>query len=389
MRSQAKALGLRGIYLQQRLFDTIVAPVMSYCSEVWGPDLLADCASPVRMLDNPLQKVQTDFLRHHGCIRASAPLAVLYREFVCTPMARHWFTAIISFWNRVAGMARDEWVHQALRESILMHKQAADGEQRTGWAACVVRMLSSLGATSHADMIGNLVAAGSSRRRAETSFDAIPVLDAELLLQQWDTVWDSPWSDLPPAHQSPRCLPVADARIKLVTYNAWMSVLPTEQTAASDPPPAAPWYPDCMPRYVRFTHECSDVHLKQLIRFRCGSHDLGIETGRWQQRARQQRCCTKCSQHVIDDEFHMVMECPSLHSVRAQYATLFEVVGGYARARHATPEQMRVFMNQKPAVVAAFIYDCLALRDDLPDVPPYLDFYGLAQRAPSFSSDSD
>ena len=37
-----------------------------------------------------------------------------------------------------------------------------------------------------------------------------------------------------------------------------------------------------------------------IIRFRCGSHNLPIETGRWSRLPRESRLCPKC--HVIGDE---------------------------------------------------------------------------------------
>jgi endonuclease/exonuclease/phosphatase family metal-dependent hydrolase len=385
MRSQLQTLELNDIYMQQHLFKSLVAPVLSYGCEVWGPDLLSDCSGPECVLNNGLHRVQTNFLRHHGRVRVSTPVAVLYKEFACEPVAKHWFKSVVNFWNRVARMSGDEWVYQAMKESILMHQQHAAGDEHNGWAARVMSMLRSLGDSATADTIAHV--AGTRLRAPHTVID-IPLLNLDSLLARWNTMWTAMWEGLPD-HQSPRSLPVSDSRIKLVTYNAWMGIDGQAEQALGMPGPVDrdAWYPNGMPQYVRYTHTCAEEHVKHLIRFRCGSHALGIETGRWHGIARQNRLCTKCPARLIDDEYHMVMECSALHSVRDDYSDLFEVVGGHSHAHRASTQQMRVFMNQRPARVAAFIHACEHRRADLPDVQ-YPELLGLVHALPTFSTTS-
>jgi hypothetical protein len=63
--------------------------------------------------------------------------------------------------------------------------------------------------------------------------------------------------------------------------------------------------------------------LRQLIRFRVGSHDLPIEKGRRQNIARQDTLCVKCDLHAVCDEHHVVFECPHVEVLRQQFAELF------------------------------------------------------------------
>jgi hypothetical protein len=56
------------ISMQVHLFGALVAPVLSYCSELWGPALLSKggmgrSSSVIQMLTNPQHAVQFDFLR--------------------------------------------------------------------------------------------------------------------------------------------------------------------------------------------------------------------------------------------------------------------------------------------------------------------------------------
>jgi hypothetical protein len=53
-------------------------------------------------------------------------------------------------------------------------------------------------------------------------------------------------------------------------------------------------------------------HLISLIRFRLGAHDLRVVSGRWENRngvPRSQHLCERCSQHCVEDEYHMLFEC--------------------------------------------------------------------------------
>ena len=46
---------------------------------------------------------------------------------------------------------------------------------------------------------------------------------------------------------------------------------------------------------------------ENIIRFRCGSHSLPIETGRWSRIPRDERLCKTCK--VVGDEHHVLFEC--------------------------------------------------------------------------------
>ena len=47
-----------------------------------------------------------------------------------------------------------------------------------------------------------------------------------------------------------------------------------------------------------------------ITRFRCGSHNLPIETGRWRRIPRQARLCSVC--HVMGDESHVLFNCTAI-----------------------------------------------------------------------------
>ena len=64
---------------------------------------------------------------------------------------------------------------------------------------------------------------------------------------------------------------------------------------------------------------------KAFIILSVGSHRLKIETGQWSRIPREARLYTCGS---IQDEVHVIIECPLLNTVRAKYARLaFDSVG--------------------------------------------------------------
>ena len=56
-----------------------------------------------------------------------------------------------------------------------------------------------------------------------------------------------------------------------------------------------------------------------LCKFRCGNNKLPINTGRYQCVARHERVCTLCKNHQLGDEFHYLLECPSMADERKKY----------------------------------------------------------------------
>ena len=128
-------------------------------------------------------------------------------------------------------------------------------------------------------------------------------------------------------------------RAKLATYFAWCDF--------------GAWLR--RPAYLFF--DFSAAATCTFMRFRLGSHDLAVEVGRWQdRRPRCQRLCERCSMHVVDDEQHLVFECPAFSSARAIRPHLFSGV----------PHDMNCFLRQQDQQgVFWFILDCLREAKEL------------------------
>ena len=68
----------------------------------------------------------------------------------------------------------------------------------------------------------------------------------------------------------------------------------------------------------KYISQLPDKYVYSLCKFRCSNHRLPIEIGRRQGLDRKNRICQKCNMKVVGDEFHFVMECPSIDNIRNQ-----------------------------------------------------------------------
>ena len=306
-----KAMGVRDIYLKLHIFDTVIQPILCYGCEVWGPDLLQNRKKPQSLVSGALQSVATSFLRHLGKLRKSTPLPVMHREFGRPPLARRWCQQIVRFWNRCGLEVHPRsYLRQAFWDNLCMTRVCNRGGY-TCWAECVLRMLKSLGLHAYAQQINNTVLQLNHNR-----FNAdvlLPTLSEDVVLAAWDKLWGSWWQPrLPP--REPAC-----KESKLSAYEYWMAVpLCSEEEQQTLTQGRDPWYPLSMPWYVRYTHKCNPVHVWSLAQMRCGSHSLGVETGRWGpgRLDRSERLCRKCTMGRIDDEMHVLLECPAMECLR-------------------------------------------------------------------------
>ena len=120
-------------------------------------------------------------------------------------------------------------------------------------------------------------------------------------------------------------------------------------------------YPKGMPNYIKHTGGIPFAHVKQLMRFRTGAHHLWVETGRWlkPRLPRSLRVCQKCTWgSTVEDEYHVLFECPAYHRIRLKYETaLFSKFGGVSRVARSMkfPGKVTAFMDQEPRKVAAFV----------------------------------
>ena len=123
--------------------------------------------------------------------------------------------------------------------------------------------------------------------------DVEGVLDC--LLKRYASVWDS-------LAVYPR---LAVDRVALTTYYRWMH--------------RGDWLDRPGYLFLRLGHRQTYM----FVRCKLGCHGLAIVTGRWHGVPRLQRGCSRCDMSALDDERHLVFECPSFEDVRREHRQLF------------------------------------------------------------------
>eukprot|EP00775_Hariotina_reticulata_P001794 gene1794-biopygen3235 len=353
MLSRAKALGIHCLAVLCRLFHTLVVPIMTYCSEVWGPLLLSRGGALGGVHTNVLQQVQLLFLRRLGGLRKSTPAALLFREFGARPLSRDWLRAMVQLWNRVTALPADHVMRCTMVDNWSLHLSAHP--KVVLWSDRFASALATLGFPPTSFM-------------ARSAFGCwvMSHLDVDQVLAAFDEWCDGAWGHLP---RDPRGS--SFEHILYATYARWFTRPAAVDQAALLHSPAD------VPRYVTFAGRINSAHLRSLMRFRLSAHALHVVTGRWHCTPRQERLCEYCAQCKIEDEYHLLFECDAYNPVRQWFAPLFACCGGLddiGRVNRGVldPCDVRVFMSQHPRRVAAFIHECFAWRAQEVRLPPYV-----------------
>ena len=141
------------------------------------------------------------------------------------------------------------------------------------------------------------------------------------------------WTNLP---QDPRTCP-SDV-VKRVTYLRWFG--------------------SCGPHATKYLSlPISPNKSRCMAQFRLGSHMLAVETGRWTnpRAPRHMRFCQICASQVVEDEKHILLECPAYAHIRAstEFAPLLGRCGVSMQA---------LFGDSDVYAVACFVHACCAYR---------------------------
>ena len=109
------------------------------------------------------------------------------------------------------------------------------------------------------------------------------------------------------------------------------------------------------------------------MRFRLGAHDLNVVSGAWAEGIRlprEKRVCSCCAMNKVEDETHLIFECPHYSIIRMGFeADIFSsegagmLVDGLCPLLSEADVMMRKFFTQENQVeVAKFIQCCLRER---------------------------
>ena len=321
----------RSVRLGLRLYDVKVRPAALYGSCVWATrfHMVHPTSAVIR---NDLEKRQLAFIRGWCHLRGSEPTWLLYRELGRLPLHYFWWRDIVRFVNRLSALPVDSIWQEMLLDSLQSHR-----EGKHCWMGDIAKFLQNIGCAFEP---GDL-----------------PAIDEHMVMaslcQAYDVVWDG-------LCRQPR---QAVSRVKLATYSAWFD--------------SGAWLK--RPKYLYFDFPAAATCL--YIRFRLGSHNLQVELGRFQHcRPRADRICERCAQGVLDDERHLIFECPAFEHFRAARRHLFSGQIAY---------DMSAFMRQRDQKgVFQHVLACLRDVQDRLDVDHSHDVdVGISEQRDNYDSD--
>ena len=239
-----------------KLFDTLVAPILNFGSKIWGMHDATD-----------IELIHTKFLRRILGVKKSTNLSALYGELGRTPLAVIRKINMIKYWMKILQQNDSSLVKKIYK----MLQEDADRNLNYGgknWAAQIKSILQQHG----------LEYVWQLQSEIEIPFETIKLRIFDTYKQNWYSA----------IHNSPR----------LQSYSIFKHQLELE-------------------KYLDVIHEKKSQI--SLSRFRTSSHDLKIESGRYNSTPRQRRLCRSCSMNKVEDEYHFLLVCPKYRELRLKY----------------------------------------------------------------------
>jgi hypothetical protein len=271
-----KQLGTEdNVNLKLILQRNITENTLCYGAELWG--FHGDGAAERQRTE--LEKIYHQQLRSICGVKHAVPAEILLWELGLLSLRAQWWRLTVRFWNKIATLDCLSFQRDILLDNI------RDSQQRgvKNYTTSLYKALLDLGLA------------------APQGWTAVPELDEKVVMQAVLVSQPPAWTDVAPC---PRQCPSVGA--KRCLYHHWFMRPPDvkfNKSYLSLPLPAAT--------------------MRQLVRFRVGSHRLPVELGRQHGIPRHQRTCTSCTGDAVCDEQHVVFECPAVQFLRDQYADLF------------------------------------------------------------------
>ena len=364
MRRRARELGAGAVEHQLQLFDIFVKPVLSYGCEVWGVDVLG-------RPDAAPERVHRWFCRRLLGLPQSATSAVVLAELGRWPLHVQWAQQTCRFWNRLLGMGEEgqqRLVYWAFQDNLALMQSGADLAVRSPcWCRKWFTHLQSAPTDS-----GTLVwltqlqeeAVVERTKAALVRAAAAPREGAGAVTTETTAAGASPRSIYSqPANQQPPASAAAGSRETGVRHPVNMASGGRAHTTSESTGKFAR-YLDCvrgdlplgqLAPHLRIGAVRDARHCASLTRFRCSCHDLRVERDRYLpaplKPPRHLRTCLICAGSAVEDEQHMVFDCPLYAHIRFEFADLF-----------STSTDLSSFLLQTPDRVAQFIHACSTAR---------------------------
>jgi hypothetical protein len=290
-------MGIENVRVQYRLFDSLVKPVLSYGSEVWGPGFMTKACC------TKLNGVQLSFIKRAMGIRDTTPTACLSSELDVDTISEVLLGNALRFYVKIRARDEDDLVRLALSENI-----AHEGK----WFK---RLLS--------------VVKGATGRCGREYMNGADWNDVDVVIQ------DARKYRMKKLFESANKLAekkvgvhgiTADRQVgyKVFVYLEWFGHFERMEDGTH----AIVRAKSFVNRFWYNLNRRDQVRI--VAQFRLGVHWLAVETGRFGAYVqRHKRICPLCvndSGHgTVEDELH-IFQCTAYEEIRKQHAYLFENV---------------------------------------------------------------
>jgi hypothetical protein len=246
-----------------RLFDSLVAPVLSYGCEIWAP-LYFKKLDNVNNFMNTFEKCEIEKVNNKLCKyilgvgKYSTNLAVK-GELGRYPLIISMLSLSVKYWMRTCSLETSEFVKMSYLDSICNYKNG-----NNDWAVKIYRILN-LCDLSHLWEDQGLINGKVYSELCKSSLQ-------QLYSSHWLEQINKPNSN------------------KLRTYAKFKHSFTLENYVAS--------------------HKCDKR--RNFSNFRISAHKLAIETGRYTRpfTPECERICLICNSGCIENEYHVLLECP-------------------------------------------------------------------------------
>ena len=241
---------------KSKLFDTLVASILNYCSEIWGWHDGKD-----------VELIHTKFCRRILGVNKSTNLDGLYGELARVPLKITRKINMIKYWLKIIKLDENSYIKNIYNNL----KDDADNNityNKENWAYHIKSILNELG-------FSNIWV---HQENANISLDTIKTR----ILDQYKQTWY--------AH--------INNSQRLLLYARYKHSFELE----------------------KYLDTIYDRKLQiALSRFRLSSHQLMIERGRYTNIPKEERICKFCNSQAIENEYHFLMTCDLYKDLRNKY----------------------------------------------------------------------
>lgn len=253
------------------IFDTMIAPILLYSSEIWGFDV-ANC----------VEKVQTDFCKSVLKVPTHTSNLAVLGETGRYPLYVKYYKRCISYWLTILQMPDTRYPKACYKMLYCLDQQG-----RHTWASSVKMLLCKYGFREVWDEqgVGN------------------PAVFFTEFTERVKHVYFENW-EYDVSQSSKLCLfrAIKSAGISRESYLYNISY---------------------------------KTHRSSLAKLRCSSHNLSIEKGRHANVQVAERVCKFCLTNtdtvVLEDEYHFILRCPAYADLRAHYLADYMADTDYER----------------------------------------------------------